>query len=94
MIEELTKDLIEETKKGLYEEQKINPLHEIFKIDEDELLDLIEEQNLNLKSDTSHEEEEKKRYDLFDVDGKHDSLLVNDELGFAKTLNKTLFEPS
>lgn len=50
MIEELTKDLIEETKKGLYDDKKRNsininnnPLQDIFKIDEDELLDLLEE---------------------------------------------------
>lgn len=43
----------------------------------------------------------KKNEDLFDVDNsnnknkkvKKESLLVNDELGFAKTINKTLFEP-
>ena len=63
----------------------------IFKIDHEQLLDIIDEHNHHdhyqpnqLFEDTSSENDKRK--------DRSDTLLLNDEFGFAKTINNTLFE--
>lgn len=60
LIEDLTKELIEETKKSFEKDPKKQAFKDIFKIDEEELMDLLEnDHHMHNNEDESMDEEVK-----------------------------------